>query len=368
VKAKGIGILGLGSYLPPNVRKNDYWSLEAFEAFQKGGNVDLDLGAAPAEMLARLKTSASGRIALEEMAKWKNDPFHGALERRVADEKMLSSDMEVEAARDALKNAGLEAGDIDLMLLNSFLPDQAVPGNAGLVHSRLGMRPSAAAMEVDGVCGSFPFQLQLAAAYLLAGAGKHVLIVQSALQSRITDYRNPLSTTFGDAATAAVIGRVSPERGMLSCVSTTDGAYAGVAVLAAQNGAAWYDTQGARLVPHSTDPLKTKEVVLRAGDMAKASIDQALEEAGTQAEDIQFFTSHQTIAAFSAICRRASGLGHTKTVDSFRSVASISACAIPLNLKIAQQEGLLRDGDLAAVFTTGAGFNWSSAIFRWGAS
>ena len=62
--------------------------------------------------------------------------------------------------------------------------------------------------------------------------------------------------------------------------------------------------------------------------MAKASIDQALEEAGTKAEDIQFFTSHQTIAAFSPICRRASGLGHTKTVDSFRSVGSVSACAI----------------------------------------
>jgi 3-oxoacyl-[acyl-carrier-protein] synthase-3 len=366
MKAKGVGIIGLGSYLPPAVRKNDYWSLDAFEAFQKGGNVDLDLGAAPAEMLARLKTSASGRIALEEMAKWKEDPFHGAVERRVADAKMLSSDMEVEAARDAMKNAGLEPGDIDLMLLNSFLPDQAVPGNSGLVHHRLGLRPSAPAIEVDGVCGSFPFQLQLAAAYLLAGAGKHVLIVQSALQSRITDYRNPLSTTFGDAATAAVIGRVSPERGILSCVSTTDGAYAGVAVLAAQNGAAWYDAQGARLVPHSTDPLKTKELVLRVGDMAKASIDQALEESGTRAEDIQFFTSHQTIAAFSNICRRASGLGHTKTVDSFRSVASISACAIPLNLKIAQQEGLLRDGDLAAVFTTGAGFNWSAAVMRWG--
>ncbi len=247
------------------------------------------------------------------MAKWKADPFHGALERRVADDHELSSDMEVEAARDALKNRRPRTGrHRSLMLLNSFLPDQAVPGNSGLVHSRVGLRPSAPAIEVDGVCGSFPFQLQLAAAYLLAGAGKRVLIVQSALQSRITDYRNPLSTTFGDAATAAVIAKVSPDRGILSCVSTTDGAYAGVAVLAAQNGAAWYDAQGARLVPtFLTDPLKTKEIVLRAGEMAKASIGTALDESGTDAEDIQFFTSHQTIAAFSSICRRASGLGHT---------------------------------------------------------
>jgi 3-oxoacyl-[acyl-carrier-protein] synthase-3 len=366
MKAQGIGIVGLGSYLPPEVRKNDFWSLEAFEAFQKAGNADLDLGSAPAEMLARLRSSESGRIALEEMAKWKDDPFHGALERRVTDSSMRSSDMEVEAARDALEDAGLEPGDIDLMLLNSFLPDQAVPGNSGLVHSRLGLRPSAPAIEVDGVCGSFAFQLQMAASYILAGAGKRVLIVQSALQSRIADYRNPLSTTFGDAATAAVLGPVAGDRGILSCVSTTDGSYAGVAVLAAQNGAPWYDAAGARLVPHSTDALKTKEVVLRAGEMAKASIQLALEEANARAEDVQFFTSHQTIAAFGAICRRAAGLGHTRTLDSFRSVGSISACAIPLNLKIARQEGLLRDGDLAAVFTTGAGFNWSAAIFRWG--
>ncbi len=365
MRAKGIGIVGLGSYLPPEVRTNSYWSLDAFREFQRSGP-DLDLGASSEAQRRQLQDSDAGRIALEELARWKDDPFHGALERRVAAADELSSDMEVSAARDALANAGLKPADIDLMLINSFLRDQAVPGNAGLVHAQLGLRQSAPAIEVDGVCGSFPFQLQLAAASLVAGAGKYALLVQSALQSRICDDRDPLSTTFGDAATAVVLGPVSPDKGLLSCVSATDGRYAGVARLAAENRTPWYATNGARLVPGSADVKRTKEVIFRAGEMAAESVGRALDEAGLKASDVTFFTSHQTIAAFGAICRRASGLGHTKTIDSFRSFGSVSACAIPLNLAIAQREGLLRSGDVAAVFTTGAGFNWSAAILRWG--
>ena len=368
MKAKGIGIIGLGRYLPPKIRTNDHWSLDAFREFQRSGNADLDLGVTSSELQLQLKSSEAGRIAVEEMGRWKDDPFHGAFQRRVADKDIRSSDMEVEAAKDALANAGLEPNDIDLMLLNSFLPDQAVPGNCGVVHSRVGLRQSAPAIEVDGVCGSFPFQLQLAAAYLSSGSGKYALLVQSALQSRIADDRNPLSTTFGDAATAVVLGPVAENRGVLSCVSATDGHYAGVAVLAAENHAPWYATDGARLVPGSMDAKRTKEVIFRAGEMAAESVGRALQEAQLAASDVSFFTSHQTIAAFSAICRKAAGLGHTKTLDSFRSFGSVSACAIPLNLGIAQQEGLLRSGDVAAVFTTGSGFNWSAALLRWGVS
>jgi 3-oxoacyl-[acyl-carrier-protein] synthase-3 len=360
MKAKGIGIIGLGSYLPPDVRKNSFWSLETFQK-----NSQDDIGAASAELLAELTQTESGRIAIEEMAKWKEDPFHGALERRVAADGMRSSDMEVEAGRAAIADAGLKPEDIGLLLLNSFLPDRPVPGNSGPVHGRLGLPLTSPAIGVDGVCGSFLLQLQLAASYLLAGGARYALLVQSALQSRVLDHSRPLSITFGDAATAVVLGPVSKDNGILSCVTFNDGTYKDVAVVAGADDQPWYSGTS-RMRITSCDLKRVKEIIFKSGDMARMSVGGAIEEAGLRPADIQFFTSHQTIAAFNPICRRASGLEHTKTVDTFQAVGSVSACAIPFNLQVASRDGMIRPGDLAAVFTTGSGFNWSAAVLRWG--
>jgi 3-oxoacyl-[acyl-carrier-protein] synthase III len=360
MKAAGIGIIGLGSYLPSEVRKNNYWSLETFQK-----NSQHDIGTASAELLADLMKTDSGRIAIEEMGKWKDDPYHGALERRVAPEGMRSSDMEVEAGKAALADAGLKPSDIGLLLLNSFLPDRPVPGNSGPVHGRLGLPLTSPAMGVDGVCGSFLLQLQLGAAYIRAGGAKYVLLIQSALQSRCLDHTRPLSITFGDAATAVVLGPVAPENGVLSCVSFNDGSYCDVAVLAGDRDRPWYEGTS-RMQITSCDLKRVKEVIFKSGDMARMAVDRALEESGLTSSDVQFFTSHQTIAAFNPICRRATGLEHTKTVDTFRAIGSVSACAIPFNLQAASRDGMIRPGDVAAVFTTGSGFNWSAAILRWG--
>ncbi len=363
MKARGIGILGIGVYLPPEVRRNDYWSAETIRGFSAKSK--LDLGAPSQELIDRLRQSESGRIAVEELAKWKDDPFHGASERRAAAPEVQSSDMEVLAAEAALDDAGVDPSEIGLLLLNSFLPDQAVPGNAGAVHKRLGLPQSTPAIEVDGVCGSFLLQVQLAAPYLATGAAKRALLVQSSLQSRCCDYTDPLSTTLGDAASAVVLGPVSRTRGFLACASATDGNYAGVAVLVTKDGTPWY-AGGGPLIPGSTNPERTREVILRAGEMAKESVACALAEGGVSPPAVDLFVSHQTIAAFNGICRRGCGLEHVKTLDTFARFGSVSACAIPLNMYYARNEGLLVDDALVVGFTTGAGFNWSAAVLRWG--
>ena len=258
MKAKGIGILGLGSYLPADIRKNDYWSLEAFEAFQKGGNVDLDLGSAP----ARDARSPQDLGERPHCARGDGEVEGRSLSRSSREASGRREDALLRhgggsSPGDALKNAGLEAGDIDLMLLHELVSarPEPSPGNAGLVHSRLGLRPSATAIEVDGVCGSFPFQAA-AGGGLYLGRSREARPDRCSRHCQVPHRRLPQSAVHhlrGRGHTRRSSAGSRPIAEFCPAVSTTDGAYAGVAVLAAQNGAAWYDARGvSRLVPHST--------------------------------------------------------------------------------------------------------------------
>lgn len=359
MKAKGVGIIGMGTYLPPEIRTNDFWSVDEFKK-----NEAVDIGAQPSQSPASLAEDDPRRIVWEEMGKWKDDPFHGARERRVLANDLKSSDMEVAAAKAAIADAGLQPSDIGLLLIHSFLPDRAVPGNAGPVHKRLGLAQNIAAIGVDGVCGTFPFQLQLGAAYIMSGAAKYVLLIQSALHSRCLDHSKPLSVTFGDASTAVVLGPVGGQSGLLSCLSFNDGAYSDTAVLASEPDEPWYAGRG-RLIITSCDVKRTRQMVLEVGAMARMAIGRALEDAELSANDVDFFTSNQTLAAFNGFCRRAAGLMHCKYIDTFSQVASIGSATIPYNLQVARREGMLKPGSIVTVFTPGGGLNWSAAVFRW---
>ncbi|MHB8420060.1 MAG: 3-oxoacyl-ACP synthase III family protein [Myxococcales bacterium] len=363
MKASGIGIVGVGVHLPPDVRRNDHWSDETVAGFSRRGQDDI---AAPSQKaLETLASSPSAKITFEEMAKWKGDPFHGAVERRVAAEGVLSSDMELEAAKSALAAAGLKADDIGLLLLQSVVPDWALSTNPAILHHRLGLPTTCPGINTDNTCGGFLFQLQLASSVLMAGGARYALLVQSALMSRILDYSHPGSTTFGDAATAVVLGPVGPKRGILSIQNFMDGRYNGIAVFASPDNSPWYRGRGP-LTLKTIDHARMSEVPLITGDLAAQAVGGTLDEAGLDRQEVDLFLSHQPTISFNAICRRAAGLEQVKTVNTFAHLGSTSSCVVPMNLEIALKERMVGDDDVAIFFTTGAGLNWGAAAVRLG--
>ncbi|HUB06541.1 MAG TPA: 3-oxoacyl-[acyl-carrier-protein] synthase III C-terminal domain-containing protein, partial [Myxococcales bacterium] len=283
------------------------------------------------------------------MGRWKDDPFHGIVERRVAPAGMRSSDMELEAAQAALSNAGIEAGDVDLLLLQSVVPDRALSTNPAMLHRRLGLPTRCAGVETDRTCGGFMFQLQMAAAYLHASGARYALLVQSSLLSRILDYSNPVSTTFGDAATAVVLGRVGSEEGILSIRSYMDGHYDGMAVLAPPDDGPWYSGCGP-LSLCTKDRDRLREVPLVSAATARDSIAAGLDEANLRRQDVSFMACHQPTSSFNAICRRASGLGDVPTIDTFRTLGAMGSCVVPINLDLGRRQGLVRAGQNVVLF------------------
>jgi 3-oxoacyl-[acyl-carrier-protein] synthase-3 len=365
VKISGVGILALGISLPKQVRKNSDWPSTFSEESRKRRHEDI--GVLTAELLDRAETDETVAITIEELSKYKDDPFRGAIERRVLEKGRHSSDLEMEAAKEALANAGIAASDIDVLLVYSSIQDLCTPNNGGILHHRLGMSPNSPAIGVETACGSLGAQIRLGSSLIMSGSAKYVLLVQSSAPSRVMDYLDPQSPTVGDAATAVLLGPSSKGRGLQSIVSIFNGRYHKVVAIApaGKRGGAWYSGEDGRLLLRSLDYKGIGETMIGVGKMARDSIQMALDEAGTKIADVSFFASHQTLAAFIPICQRSAGLSHAKTMNTFSTIGSVLACSIPINLYHGMKEGLLKSDDTVALFTTGAGMSWNSGIVRW---
>ncbi len=130
------GIYGVGVYLPEVVRTNDWWPAETVARWNQKTDGKLDRPASS----SKEEELAGSRIVLEEMSKFRGDPFKGFRERRIMPEGMLTSTMEIEAGKRALDAAGVKAEDIDVLLTYSTLPDYHMVANAASVHHGLGLK------------------------------------------------------------------------------------------------------------------------------------------------------------------------------------------------------------------------------------
>jgi 3-oxoacyl-[acyl-carrier-protein] synthase-3 len=357
-RTSNIGILGIGTYLPPEVRKNDWWPESTVAQWMEkriAGRAK-HVGDAP------MNAPGAARV-LAAVAKTENDPFQGAVERRVMPDDMLASDMELRAANEAIARAGVALDEIDVLLCYSSVPDFLVTNNACILHKKLGLPQRCFTMAMDAACNSFMMQLSLAEQLLAGGKGRKALLVQSSSISRFLDPKEPGSPWFGDGATAVVVGPVSEGRGVLSSVHVTDGTFSHQLVAGIRDRH-WYDD--GRVVLYSADPRRARQMFLEVADRGREVVNSALDEAGCRADEVDFFGVHQGTPWLREVTREHFGLVKARSVETFKWAASLFASNIPLGLAIGQREGLLKSDDLVLMFAGGAGITYSSVLMRWG--
>jgi len=355
-----IGILGIGTYLPPTVRKNDWWPehiVESWRADQQAKNL------ARAEREVTDPPTAGAKLTFESMQAFADDPFKGAVERRVMADGMTSSDMEFAAAEEAIRQAGVDRKDIDLLLVFSQLPDQLIISNATKLHHRLGLSPTCFSMGTDSACNAFMQQLSLARALIRTGRARCALLIQSAAVVHITPQADPSSAWFGDGATAAVVGPVSADRGILGESHKTDGSFHD-ALIVGTPGKRWYD--GDPIILYSKDRAAARRMLMVIADNARDSVDEALAEAGLSHAQVDFYATHQSTRWFRSATQQYIGLPNARSYDSFDWTGSLAACNIPFMLGMGAREGLLRDGDVVALHSGGSGVITSGMVLRWG--
>jgi 3-oxoacyl-[acyl-carrier-protein] synthase-3 len=269
----------------------------------------------------------------------------GIRERRMGGTTSL---LAIEAGRAALEHAGLTGSDIDLLVLATTTPDQAIPATSSVVHEALGV--AGGAFDLNAACAGFAYALVTADSLLRIG-GRRALVIGADSLSKFVDMQDrSTAVLFGDGAGAVVLETGSDRDLVLSFDLGVDGSLA--PLLYADHGGYIH--------------MDGKEVFRRAVRSEVESISQVLTGAGLTPVDIALFVPHQAnIRIIEAVNQRIGfDLEHTAVV--LDHTGNTSAASIPLALCEAAEAGRLKEGDLVLLSGFGAGMTWASAIIRWG--
>jgi 3-oxoacyl-[acyl-carrier-protein] synthase III len=287
----------------------------------------------------------------------------GILERRHALPHQATSDLAVEASVRALAAAGVEARDVDLLVLGTFTPDMSFPSTACLVQDRLGI--VGAALEVEAACAGFMHALITAAAYVVAGVSDTALVVGADCNSRVLN-PDDIKTfpLFGDGAGAVVLTKGRPDQGILSYSMGSDG-YGGDMLCRPSGG-----SRNPPTAEHLEQGLQYmfmdgRAVFKWAVAILCDTIQDVLKDAEKSAEDVDLYLPHQAnIRIINAACD-VLRIPRQKVYNNLEKYGNTSAGSIPLALDEAIADGKLRSGQLALLSGFGAGLTWGTALVRW---
>jgi 3-oxoacyl-[acyl-carrier-protein] synthase III len=355
-----IGILGLGTYLPPTVRSNDWWPREVVARWH-----DRMAHRATRAEKPDLDTLTSGaRRTLAAMAEYADDPFRGAIERRVMSDDMTATEMEARAAREAIESAGIHPDEIGAVLSQTPVPDHLLINSASVTHKLLGLPQRCLSIGTEGACNAFAMHLSLAQGLIASGQARYVLSVHSSAITRVHGPGEPHSAWWGDGAAAAVIGPVSEGKGLLAAVHNTDGTRCDALVLGVAPGQAWWE-DGA-ITTHAINRESTRGMLFGMVDRGGAAIRDAVDQCGLTADAVDFYASHQSTPWLTRETKAEAGLDRAQTIITFPYLGNMTNANVPFILAMGEKEGMIRDGTTVATFSGGVGETWSSLILRWG--
>jgi 3-oxoacyl-[acyl-carrier-protein] synthase-3 len=313
-------IIGTGSYLPARVVTNE-------------------------ELSSRIDTSDEWIFSRT-----------GIKQRHVAADDELTSDLALQASRRALEAAGLEAKDIDLIVLATTTPDMIFPSTACVLQSKLGASRSAA-FDVQAACSGFVYALATADALVRTGSYRRALVVGAEIYSRIVDWQDRATCVlFGDGAGAVVIEK-SEQPGILGARLHADGSQKDVLSVpgAIRNG----QVCGSPFLQMDGNSV-FKIAVKVLGEL----VEETLSQHGIARESIDWLVPHQAnIRIIQATAKRL-GLSMDKVVMTVDKHANTSAASVPLALDLAIRDGRIKPGHMVLMQGVGGGFTWGAVLAR----
>lgn len=354
-----VGILGLGTYLPPIIRTNDHWPPHVVAEWERRTAARVTRADGPA-----VETSSPGiRRTLAAMGEYASDPFRGAVQRRVMPDDMTVNEMEAQAAREAIERAGLRADEIDAILTQTPVPEHLVVNDACATHRLLGLPRRCVAMATTVACNAFALHATVAKGLIASGQARNVLSLHSSALARVARPEEPDSAWWGDGAAAAVFGSVSDGRGILSIANHADGATCTGLVLGVP-GKRWWEDGALTFYSYNRD--HTRAMLLNLVDRAREAVGNALAASKCSPSDVEFYASHQGTAWFTRETAAHAGLERARTIATFPAFGNMTSVNVPFILSLAEREHMLRDGALVVTFAGGTGETWSAMCLRWG--
>jgi len=270
--------------------------------------------------------------------------------RRYAAPGERVDELATRAAREALASAGLDASQIDMVLVATLAPDEITPSTAPLVAHALGMK-DVAAIDVGAACAGTLAALAHATAWIEAGRAQHVLVIGAEILTRFVDFEDRRTAPlFGDGAGALVVsldadGRIGP------FVLGSDGGAASAIRVTREHG--FLEMEG-------------HETFLMAVARLTSSTEQVLAQAGLALGDVDLFVYHQANGRILSAVAERLGLAPGRVFDCIAELGNTSAASLPLALNEAVRTGALAPGARLVLGAVGAGLVWGATTMTWG--
>ncbi|MFK8793723.1 beta-ketoacyl-ACP synthase III [Planococcus plakortidis] len=272
----------------------------------------------------------------------------GIEERRIANDEQDTSDMARVAAQKAIADAGIDPADIGLILVATVTPDRPFPSVACDIQQQIGA-VNAAAMDISAACAGFMYGVITAKQFIESDTYRYVLVVGVEKLSKITNWEDRnTAVLFGDGAGAAVIGKVSEGRGILSFELGADGS----------GGEHLY--QDKHLVMNGREVFK-----FAVRQMGESAI-HVIEKAGLKKEDVDFLIPHQANIRIMESSRARLDLPVEKMSKTIQKYGNTSAASIPISLVEDLEEGRIKDDDVVVMVGFGGGLTWGAIAMKWG--
>ena len=293
----------------------------------------------------------------------------GIEERRWCKEGQGGSDMAVVATERALEKAGMEADEIDCIVVATISPDYFFPGTGVFLQRKLGLS-EIPCFDLRNQCSGFLYGLQTADAFIRLGQYKRILLVGTEIHStglQVNDVGRDTAVLFGDGAGVAILGPTDDEeRGVRAVRTHADGNFAeklwAPAPACIKNPFISHQDIDDMLVR----PFMTgKEVFRHAVTRMPQAIHEVLDEAGLTLDQVDMVIPHQANLRISEMVQRKLGLPDDKMYNNIMRYGNTTAASIPIALSEAVDEGKIERGDLVAFAAFGSGFTWGGALVRW---
>lgn len=322
-----VGIIGLGAYVPPNEMSNEDW-------------------------MKYVDTS-------DEWITTKT----GMKKRRIAEPDVCTSDLAVEACKQAIKNANLLPEDIDLIILATSSPDVPLSSTAGIIQHKLGC-VECAAFDVNAVCAGWVHALDIGARFVGTDGYQNVLVVGSEIYSRILNWNDRATCVlFGDGAGAAVLSEVDTGKGILGTWLMSDGSGSSVIEIPA----------GGVRTPFNSDDFKDGQQYFHMDGRAvwdfaieafPQAVRNALSKVGKKIEDVDLIIPHQANINIIQKGMEKLGLDMNKTFTNLHKYGNTAGASVPIAMHEAMENGLINEGDLVVTAAFGGGLAWGANVIQ----
>jgi len=288
----------------------------------------------------------------------------GISERHLAADDQATSDLAIRAAQSALASAGMEASELDAIVVATCTPDHIFPATGCLVQAAIGA-DDAMAFDLEAACSGFLFGCGYAAGMVATGMARNIMVIGAETLSRITDYTDRRSCIlFGDAAGAIILRRPQAGGELIYTEMGCDGSAPDILMV---------PSGGSRIpTSHETVDARQQYMLLQGREVFKRAVSKMTElllrlpeRTGVELDDVKLIIPHQSNVRIVNSCLKRAGVPLDKAYMNIDRVGNTSAASIPLAMDEAVARGALERGDLVLLLAFGGGLTWGSMLLRY---